>query len=63
MTLKRAMQGRLNIMGPAMKVSQELMSIPEFGEQDETAFAQERKLVQNFKKTVSCLQQVLPHRS
>jgi len=52
MTLKRAMQGRLNIMGPAMKVSQELMSIPDFSEQDETAFAQERKLVNNFKKTV-----------
>ncbi|MFL5741912.1 MAG: acyl-CoA dehydrogenase family protein [Flavisolibacter sp.] len=52
MTLKRAMQGRLNIMGPAMKVSQELMSIPEFGEEDETPFAQERKLVNNFKKAV-----------
>lgn len=52
MTLKRAMQGRLNIMGPAMKVSQELMSIPDFGEEDETPFAQERKLVQNFKKAI-----------
>jgi len=52
MTLKRAMQGRLNIMGPAMKVSQELMSIPDFGEADETPFAQERKLVNNFKKTI-----------
>ena len=52
MTLKRAMQGRLNIMGPAMKVSQELMSIPEFGEEDETPFAQERKLVNSFKKSV-----------
>ncbi|MGZ8537312.1 MAG: acyl-CoA dehydrogenase family protein [Flavisolibacter sp.] len=52
MTLKRAMQGRLNIMGPAMKVSQELMSIPEFGNEDETPFAAERKLVNNFKKTV-----------
>jgi alkylation response protein AidB-like acyl-CoA dehydrogenase len=52
MTLKRAMQGRLNIMGPAMKVSQELMSIPDFGEEDETPFAQERKLVNNFKKTI-----------
>lgn len=52
MTLKRAMQGRLNIMGPAMKVSQELMSIPEFGNEDETAFSAERKLVNNFKKTV-----------
>lgn len=52
MTLKRAMQGRLNIMGPAMKVSQELMSIPDFGEEEETEFAQERKLVGNFKKTI-----------
>src|SRR5215216_2909148 len=52
MTLKRAMQGRLNIMGPAMKVSQELMSIPDFGEEDEAPFTQEKKLVNNFKKTV-----------
>lgn len=52
MTLKRAMQGRLNIMGPAMKVSQELMSIPDFDEEEETRFAQEKKLVNNFKKTI-----------
>lgn len=52
MTLKRAMQGRLNIMGPAMKVSQELMSIPDFGDEDEAPFAQERKLVNNFKKII-----------
>lgn len=52
MTLKRAMQGRLNIMGAAMKVSGELMSIPDFGEEDETPFAQERKLVSNFKKAL-----------
>ncbi|HVG15441.1 MAG TPA: acyl-CoA dehydrogenase family protein, partial [Chitinophagaceae bacterium] len=52
MTLKRAMQGRLNIMNSAMAVQKELMSIPEFGEEDETAFAAERKLVANFKKTV-----------
>src|SRR5687768_11706407 len=30
MTLKRAMQGRLNIMGAATNVQQELMSIPDF---------------------------------
>src|SRR5215204_3654791 len=52
MTLKRAMQGRLNIMGAAMKVQGELMSIPDFGEEDETPFAQEIKLVQGFKKAV-----------
>ncbi|HEX6333262.1 MAG TPA: acyl-CoA dehydrogenase family protein, partial [Flavisolibacter sp.] len=52
MTLKRAMQGRLNIMGPAMKVSQELMSIPDFGDDDEAPFSKEQKLVAGFKKAV-----------
>jgi alkylation response protein AidB-like acyl-CoA dehydrogenase len=52
MTLKRAMQGRLNIIGAAMKVSQELMSIPEFGNGEDTPFAEEKKLVSNFKKAV-----------
>lgn len=52
MTLKRAMQGRLNIMAAAMGVQQELMSIPEFGDEDETPFAEERKLINNFKKTI-----------
>ena len=52
MTLKRAMQGRLNIMGAAMGVQQELMSIPEFGNDDEAPFAEEKKLVNNFKKTI-----------
>ncbi len=35
MTLKRAMKGRLDLMGPAMAVSNELMSIPDFNESDE----------------------------
>ncbi|HVG12749.1 MAG TPA: acyl-CoA dehydrogenase family protein, partial [Flavisolibacter sp.] len=52
MTLKRALQGRLNIMGAAMKVSGELMSIPDFGGEDDAPFAAERKLIQNLKKAV-----------
>ncbi len=52
MTLKRAMQGRLNLMGPAMEVQKELMSIPEFGEADETPFAAERKLIAGLKKAI-----------
>ncbi|HVG40278.1 MAG TPA: acyl-CoA dehydrogenase family protein [Chitinophagaceae bacterium] len=52
MTLKRAMQGRLNMMGAAMKVQQELMSIPDFSDGEDTPFAEERKLIANFKKTV-----------
>ena len=52
MTLKRAMKGRLDLMGPAMKVSQELMSIPEFGNGEDTPFANEKKLIANFKKAI-----------
>ena len=52
MTLKRAMQGRLNLMTPAMEVQKELMSIPDFGAEDETPFAKERKLVANLKKAI-----------
>ncbi|WP_276502551.1 acyl-CoA dehydrogenase family protein [Terrimonas pollutisoli] len=52
MTLKRAMGGRLDLMGPAMSVQKELMSIPDFGSEDETPFAKERKLVGNLKKAI-----------
>ena len=52
MTLKRAMQGRLNLMGPAMEVQKELMSIPEFGNGEETPFASEKKLIGNLKKAI-----------
>ena len=39
-------------MGPAMAVSKELMSIPEFGNDDASAFAAERKTIINMKKTI-----------
>ncbi len=52
MILKRAMKGKLDLMGPAMAVSKELMSIPEFGNDDETPFAKERKAVVNMKKCI-----------
>jgi len=52
MMLKRAMKGKLDLMTPAMNVSKELMSIPDFGEEDETAFAAEKKTIQNMKKAV-----------
>jgi len=47
MMLKRAMKGKLDLMGPAMAVSKELTSIPEFGSDDETPFAKERKAIVN----------------
>lgn len=52
MVLKRAMKGKLDLMGPAMNVQKELMSIPDFGSDDETPFAKEIKLVNNFKKAI-----------
>jgi alkylation response protein AidB-like acyl-CoA dehydrogenase len=52
MLLKRAMKGRLDLMGPAMAVSKELMSIPDFGSGDETPFAAEKKAIVNFKKAI-----------
>ncbi len=52
MILKRAMKGKLDLMGPAMAVSKELMSIPDFGNDDESAFAPERKAIVNMKKAI-----------
>lgn len=52
MVLKRAMKGKLDLMGPAMNVQKELMSIPDFGSEDEGAFAKELKYIANFKKAI-----------
>lgn len=52
MVLKRAMKGRLDIMGPAMAVQKELMSIPDFGDSNDEQFAKEKKLIANFKKAI-----------
>ncbi len=52
MTLKRAMKGRLDLMGPATSIAKELMSIPDFNNDDERPFATERKYIANFKKAI-----------
>lgn len=52
MLLKRAMKGTLDLMGPATAVANELMSIPDFGDPDDSLFAAEKKYVANFKKAV-----------
>ncbi|MFI5150726.1 MAG: acyl-CoA dehydrogenase family protein [Bacteroidia bacterium] len=52
MLLKRAMKGELDLMGPAMKISSELMSVPDMGGDDSALFAPEKKYVANFKKAV-----------
>lgn len=50
MMLKRAMKGELDLMTPATAVAGELMSIPDFGEEDDTLFAAEKKIIANLKK-------------
>ena len=52
MVLKRAMKGKLDLMGPAMAVQKELMSIPDFGSEDEGYFAAEEKAIRNMKKAI-----------
>ncbi|WP_080237440.1 acyl-CoA dehydrogenase family protein [Spirosoma rigui] len=52
MLLKRAMKGELNLMGPAMAVAKEIMSIPDFNtEEEEGLFVAEKKVLRNLKKT------------
>ena len=52
MVLKRAMKGQLDLMGPAMNVQKELMSIPDFGSEDDVPFAKEHQAIDNFKKCI-----------
>tara|TARA_B100001109_G_C18863113_1_gene475170 strand:- start:1180 stop:2961 length:1782 start_codon:yes stop_codon:yes gene_type:complete len=50
--LKRALQGELDLLGPAQKVADELMEIPDLDFDDSADFATEKRAVNNFKKAV-----------
>jgi alkylation response protein AidB-like acyl-CoA dehydrogenase len=52
MLLKKAMKGELDLMGAAMKVADELLDIPDFGDPDTTPFAAEEAAIAKFKKAV-----------
>lgn len=52
MVLRRAMKGELDLMGPAMKVAGELMSIPEIKEPSNTPLGDEKNMLEGFKKTI-----------
>jgi len=52
MVLKRALKGKLDLMGPAMAVAKELVSIPDFGSSDDTPFTKEKNIIANFKKAI-----------
>lgn len=49
--LKRAMKGQLDLMSPAMAITKELMSVPDFSAPDaEDVFGAERRALKNAKK-------------
>lgn len=52
MILKRAMKGELDLMGPAMQVAGELMSIPEASEVVEGPLSFEHSALEGFKKVI-----------
>lgn len=53
MLMKKAMKGELDLMGPAMAIQKELMSIPDFNEgPNDTIFCNEHKLIEQVKKAI-----------
>jgi alkylation response protein AidB-like acyl-CoA dehydrogenase len=52
MMLRRAMKGELDLMGPAMKVAGELMSIPPMQEPVTTPLGNEERYLEGFKKSI-----------
>lgn len=52
MLVKRSMKGRINLMGPAMAIQKELMSIPEFGEAPTGVLVAELDAIRNAKKAI-----------
>lgn len=52
MVLRRAMKGELDLMGPAMAVANELMSIPDFGDTPQGILGAEQAALKGFKKVI-----------
>ena len=53
MTIKRAMKGEIDLLGPAMAVAKELTSVPDFSSKDTSGlFAKEKEVLANLKKSV-----------
>ena len=52
MTLRRAMKGKINLMGPAQDVVKELTSIPDFSDSYDEPLSYETSMVENFKKAI-----------
>jgi alkylation response protein AidB-like acyl-CoA dehydrogenase len=53
--LKKAMKGKIDLMGPAMKIQDELMEIPDFDDEQDEVLYQEKKSVVQAKKAILML--------
>ena len=53
--LKKAMKGKIDLMGPAMKIQDELMEIPDFDDEQNEVLYQEKKSVVQAKKAILML--------
>jgi len=51
MFMKRALKGKIDLLGPATAVQKELMSMPEPDAGETTLFSEEHKAIKNFKKS------------
>jgi len=53
MILKKGLKGEIDLMGPAMAVQQELLSIPSLNQDEDTSlFSKEFKIIANLKKAI-----------
>ena len=51
--MKKALKGELDLMGPAMRIQEELMEIPDFGDEgDGSPLYEEKKAVRQSKKAI-----------
>ncbi len=52
MLVKRSMKGRIDLMGPAMAIQKELMSVPSFENGEDELLSAEKKAINNAKKAI-----------
>lgn len=52
MFVRKALKGQLDLLGPAKAVQDELMGIPDFGEEEQSHLSQEKKAVENMRKAI-----------
>jgi alkylation response protein AidB-like acyl-CoA dehydrogenase len=52
MLVKRSMKGRIDLMGPAMAIQKELMSVPSFDNGEAELLSEEKKAIKNAKKAI-----------